>query len=106
MCRRSKEELIPVRQSNDLALPDVSENNGIKKKGSGCLNHCPFHRLNPERTDTVPYFLTSAFTSALPPSGTSTSISTWPALGCQARILCFPAGTSLISNVPSSFTTA
>jgi hypothetical protein len=52
------------------------------------------------------FFLTSSFTWAAPPSGMSISCSTFPANGCQATSLCLPAGISLISNVPSSFTTA
>src|SRR5215217_5263426 len=77
-----------------------------KQKGSGFLR-CPFGRNSLRQQ--VDRYLRSAFRLAAPPSGTSTSNSTFlpfPTNGCQATTLCLPAGTSLISNVPSSFTTA
>lgn len=47
------------------------------------------------------FFLISKSTFTVAPSSTSTSIVTFPATGCQARTLCLPAGTSVISNDPS-----
>src|SRR4029079_13620816 len=54
-------------------------------------------------------YVSSPFRLPVPPSATSTSNSVFlpfPTNGCQATTLCLPGGTSLISNVPSSFTTA
>src|SRR5215212_7608422 len=81
---------------------DVPKN----KRGSGFLR-CPFGQNSLRQQ--VDRYLRSAFRLAAPPSGTSTSNSTFlpfPTNGCQATTLCLPAGTSLISKVPSSFTTA
>ena len=71
------------------------------KKGSGRDRPLPFSTP----TERPYFFLISNFACAVPPSATSTSASTLPANGCQATSLCLPAGTSLISNEPSSFTT-
>ncbi len=89
---------------------DGSENQGMKMESSHITRatrknpNCPRETNQKEK----PYF-TSKFASTVAPSLTSTSISTaflpiafLAATGCQTKSLCFPAGTSLISNVPSA----
>src|SRR6185295_5237458 len=79
----------------------------VKQKGQR-ITPLPFLYGLPRQSETSAYLI-SALRLAVPPSATSTSNSTFfplAANGCQATTLCLPAGTSLISKEPSSFTTA
>ncbi len=77
------------------------------KKGSSSVEPLPLLAFLKNRNQEpceayLPLIVKFAVTD--PPSFTSTSASSLPAIGCQAITLCFPTGTFLISKVPSSFT--